>query len=208
MVDYDPSLSVTQSFPSSTESSVSARPATGNLSGPAQNNVGVITGGALGGVTILGLIGLVAFLLVRRRSSNAKDSGIQYSSPQTALAQSPPQDPYTFSSPPQSSDPHMSVYSQHAHPSRGWHNQHEQQVQGQYPLQQPGGYSPYGATPGHAAPSTTSAPPSSVPSPHMVKGGEGPHGAMPRPAAYRQDQPSELAAVVPPGYDNNRAELS
>ncbi|KAM4055033.1 hypothetical protein HRG_005843 [Hirsutella rhossiliensis] len=185
----------------------------GGGGGGSQANVGAIAGGAVGGVAVLGLLGVVAFLLLRRRRSHASGSDTQQASPQTAMAQShpqnPPQYPHTYSPPAQNYDPHMSVYSQQAYPPQGWNNQYPQQLQGQYPPQQPGGYQPYGAASGFAAPSTASPPPPSVPSPNTIKEGEeGPHGVTPPPAAPHHHQPSELAAVAPLGYENNRAELN
>ncbi|KAJ6446137.1 3-beta hydroxysteroid dehydrogenase/isomerase [Purpureocillium lavendulum] len=244
LLDYDPSWSLTHSFPSSTsttsQSSTTASSTTSQTSaatttgggeggGGSSTNVGAIAGGTVGGVAALGLVGLAAFLLMRRKKKG-KDSDT-HSSPQPPMsqhtAQSPPQGYPPTSPAPQSYqgyspapqapyDPHMSMYSQQQpySPQSGYQQQYSQQYPQQYPQQ--GGYpQQYGAG-GFPVSSTGSPPPHTTPSPNVTNdnrehGGvpASPHGASPPPGGeHGHQQPQELGTVAPIGNEGNRAELS
>ncbi len=247
LLDYDPSWSRTHSFASSTSSTSSSESSTtatattsqtsaattssdgGDGGGGSKTNVGAIAGGTVGGVAAIGLVGLAAFLLLRRKKKG-KDSDV-HSSPQQAMsqhtAQSPPQGYPPTSPAPQSYqgyspapqgpyDPHMSMYSQQQpySPQSGYQQQYPQQFQQPYPQQ--GAYpQQYGAA-GFPVSSTGSPPPHTTPSPNMTDNREhsgvpsSPHGASPPPPGgeHGHQQPQELGTVAPLGNEGNRAELS
>lgn len=164
--------------------------------------MGAIAGGTVGGVAALGLVGLAAFLLVRRHHPrnappNATLGGAPNPQPGNPPAGTtypsgvPPAGypggyaPVPMQSPPQGYDPHMSQYGQ----QQGAYPQQYQQGQ-QYPQQQYGNYPVQ----------TSTSPVYTTPSPGAFKEGD----MSPQQQA---PPPTELAAVNPVGAENNRAEL-
>ncbi|KAL7936107.1 hypothetical protein V8C35DRAFT_249773 [Trichoderma chlorosporum] len=201
LLTVDPGWSLTHSF-GSTTTTTSATTATSTTATPEPTNkssstpVGAIAGGTVGGVAALALVGLVAFLFIRRRNPrNAPPNATLGAPPQ---GQNPPAGPvypsgvpagYTggyapvpMQSPPlQGYNPHMSQYSQQG--------VYPQQYQGQYPQQQ---YS-------YPVQAASTSPVYTTPSPGAFKEGD--------ISPQQQAPPTELAAVNPVGAESNRAEL-
>ncbi|KAL7950653.1 hypothetical protein V8C42DRAFT_307164 [Trichoderma barbatum] len=202
LLTIDPGWALTHSFgPTTTTTTSESTTSTMTSSTPeptekgSSTPVGAIAGGTVGGVAALGLVGLAAFLFIRRRNPrNAPPDATLGGPPQ---GQNPPAGPVypsgvpagyqggyapvPMQSPQQGYDPHMSQYGQQgAYP---------QQYQGQYPQQQ---YN-------YPVQGTTS-PVYTTPSPGVFKEGDMSPQPQPQP-------PTELATVNPVGAENNRAEL-
>ncbi|KAF3075382.1 hypothetical protein CFAM422_002383 [Trichoderma lentiforme] len=209
LLTVDPGWSLTHSFGSTTTTTSASTTATTTTSTPepthksSSTNVGAIAGGTVGGVAALGLVGLAAFLFIRRRYSprnappNATLGGNPNPQPGNPPAGAtypsgvPPAGypggyaPVPMQSPPQGYDPHMSQYGQ----QQGAYPQQYQQGQ-QYPQQQ------YNNFPVQ----TSTSPVYTTPSPGAFKEGD----MSPQQQA---PPPTELAATDAVGAENNRAEL-
>ncbi|KAL7790964.1 hypothetical protein V8C37DRAFT_382990 [Trichoderma ceciliae] len=194
--------SSTSSTTSST-SSTSAAPAPEPTHKSSSTPVGAIAGGTVGGVAALGLVGLAAFLFIRRRNPRNAPPNATLGPP--AQGQNPPGGavypsgvpvgyqagyvPVPMQSPQQGYDPHMSQYGQQG---VAYQQQYpgQQPFQGQYPPQQQYNY---------PVQTASTSPVYATPSPGVFKEGETP--------PQQQTPPSELPTVNPVGAETNRAEL-
>lgn len=231
LLDHDPVWAATHSFASTTTTPITST-STSPVPSPTPTKhsstpVGAIVGGTVGGVAALGLVGVVGFLLYRRKKKQnsaaatplAVPSNTQ--SPPPNMAQVNPASPSQSFAPtspgapaypsgvpsnyqyqPQGYDPNMGGYQQGNFPPQQGYNTYSpppQLQQGQYAPPQQGQYNYAGGY----QPSSASPPPGVSPSP--AKEGE----TSPPPLVSHQSGPipQELDAINPLGNVSNRAEL-
>ncbi|KAH6960965.1 hypothetical protein DER45DRAFT_179899 [Fusarium avenaceum] len=203
--------------------------------GGSSTNVGAIAGGVVGGVAALGLIGLAAFLLFRRRKKTtpaATPLAGDAAQNQPPMAQNPqhPQSPggnsFVPSSPSnaaypsgvpsnfqnnyqQGYDPSLAApYGQpqgYTQPGYSGYSPQPQAFQGQYAPQQ--GYDQQGQYPSQYGPGAYGAPSTSPPPQFTPSPGPNKTGHE-IPHGGQQQNAQELPAVNPLGNEGNRAELS
>lgn len=168
--------------------------------------MGAIAGGTVGGVAALGLVGLAAFLLIRRHHPrNAPPNATLGPAPQNPppgavypsgvpVGYQAGYAPVPMQPPQQGYNPQMNQYGQQdVVYNQQYPGQQGFQMQQQYPPQQQQQYN-YPVLTGSTSPVYT------TPSPGALKEGE----TSPQ---QQSPPPTELAAVNPVGAETNRAEL-
>ncbi|KAM0254439.1 hypothetical protein ACHAQJ_006779 [Trichoderma viride] len=186
----------TTSAESSSTTSASTSPTAESTNKSSSTPVGAIAGGTVGGVVALGLVGLAAFLFIRRR--NPRNAPLNATLGQPPQGQNPAGGVIYSSGVPvgyqggyapvpmqQGYDARMNQYGQYPQQYPG-----QQPFQGQYPPQQQYNY---------PAQTASTSPVYTAPSPGAFKDGE--------MSPLQQSPPSELPTVSPVGAETNRAEL-